>query len=633
MSKKIGRNQHCPCGSGKKYKHCCLKTKKAADSETNKDCSDEGVWVLPKDLPSISEPAHIQGYLDAVVASHPIFTLGRDEALMHVVRTAQLIDTLSVVENARASFFHGFYESMRELQDSLKYIIFKIFSLCRSEGNGATKTTPDDLSLASSALSEFRTFSSIHDALMSFKSGFLSCDVDPDERRTRFEYKDATIRKSVRSEMLHQNDLASQSNKGLAHERPSPEALEAAKAILGSLALNPNGDEFDYSISETTLRPLFEDARRAETESQLPEEWRVGPYSIGDHKRVWRYLRARSIAHSMVLTQLAVACGCPPPNGAELRMTRQQIVNDCGVLLGVNAKAVDAIVTDLIYDVAVPWTEVMYQPLLPIGKDVFVTCKPLIEGNRFERNLLAILDRLPNRESGAINLKEQREDVMIAEITAAAREYGINCLPRLKLETGSQLTTDIDLLLWNSTADRALALSLKWFYGPDSMQEVRNHDDRYKEAISIALRSTEFLSKHAVELSTKHDISQPFRHDTKFTPALITRVDLPSPLVDTSQCPTVTQEYLVNTLHQTKGDLGDLIALLPEPEPAVESASNVKEGEQELLFGDHRFSIPAVQVTWVDLVLERSRNRAAEWCRRIRTEVTGLWKQFFRRRH
>jgi predicted Zn-dependent protease len=27
---KVGRNQPCPCGSGKKYKHCCLATDKAA---------------------------------------------------------------------------------------------------------------------------------------------------------------------------------------------------------------------------------------------------------------------------------------------------------------------------------------------------------------------------------------------------------------------------------------------------------------------------------------------------------------------------------------------------------------------------------------------------------------------------
>lgn len=29
MSKKIGRNEPCPCGSGKKYKHCCMQTERA----------------------------------------------------------------------------------------------------------------------------------------------------------------------------------------------------------------------------------------------------------------------------------------------------------------------------------------------------------------------------------------------------------------------------------------------------------------------------------------------------------------------------------------------------------------------------------------------------------------------------
>jgi len=27
-AKKIGRNEQCPCGSGKKYKRCCLLTQK-----------------------------------------------------------------------------------------------------------------------------------------------------------------------------------------------------------------------------------------------------------------------------------------------------------------------------------------------------------------------------------------------------------------------------------------------------------------------------------------------------------------------------------------------------------------------------------------------------------------------------
>ncbi len=44
MSEKIGRNDPCPCGSGKKYKHCCLRTKPVSiDSirERERDASDQ----------------------------------------------------------------------------------------------------------------------------------------------------------------------------------------------------------------------------------------------------------------------------------------------------------------------------------------------------------------------------------------------------------------------------------------------------------------------------------------------------------------------------------------------------------------------------------------------------------------
>lgn len=34
MPKKIGRNEPCPCGSGKKYKHCCLGSKSVAINQT-----------------------------------------------------------------------------------------------------------------------------------------------------------------------------------------------------------------------------------------------------------------------------------------------------------------------------------------------------------------------------------------------------------------------------------------------------------------------------------------------------------------------------------------------------------------------------------------------------------------------
>lgn len=35
MSRKIGRNDSCPCGSGKKYKHCCMLTEQTYDRLAN----------------------------------------------------------------------------------------------------------------------------------------------------------------------------------------------------------------------------------------------------------------------------------------------------------------------------------------------------------------------------------------------------------------------------------------------------------------------------------------------------------------------------------------------------------------------------------------------------------------------
>ena len=46
MSKKTGRNDPCPCGSGKKYKHCCLGSKAAAINQTTSKSEAPGISRL-----------------------------------------------------------------------------------------------------------------------------------------------------------------------------------------------------------------------------------------------------------------------------------------------------------------------------------------------------------------------------------------------------------------------------------------------------------------------------------------------------------------------------------------------------------------------------------------------------------
>jgi SEC-C motif len=49
MNHKLGRNDPCPCGSGKKYKHCCLKAEQTKAADSRADAINKAVqWLLGK---------------------------------------------------------------------------------------------------------------------------------------------------------------------------------------------------------------------------------------------------------------------------------------------------------------------------------------------------------------------------------------------------------------------------------------------------------------------------------------------------------------------------------------------------------------------------------------------------------
>ena len=59
VAKTPGRNSLCPCGSGKKYKHCCLKTDRAGKKKTWLQLKDDRavketdpIWMLRQPLPT-----------------------------------------------------------------------------------------------------------------------------------------------------------------------------------------------------------------------------------------------------------------------------------------------------------------------------------------------------------------------------------------------------------------------------------------------------------------------------------------------------------------------------------------------------------------------------------------------------
>lgn len=598
-----GRNDPCPCGSGRKYKRCCLGRRQDANQ---RDTRYRPTYVFSKDdprarnLPGIASVSDVRAYIDAVVHRHALFSRPRDEAVLHVARACQTLDVAGMLMTAGAQFTHGFYEPMRRLQDSLKYLVFKVYTRCREGGDSEASSSEQDLEAGGDAISCFDAFSSIHDAVASTEAGFLACTVNTDEEYVRFDYGDEVVELKQRERSLHHHDLAGEAQRAEAARETGAEVMEGVAALLATMQTSTDGQSLTYSVPERALGLFLEEASRIEqTECQLPEHWSAGPYTVGDHRKFWRYLRALSTMHTAALVTAAKSRHMPPPAmGSELRLNPTAVARECESKLGVPPVATREILKDLTYDPSVRWTDVMYQPLLPMGSGELVTCRVLIEGNRFERNLLALLPRLPDRRQGEEELKRKREEVMIDELTAVAADVGLHIRPRVKVFKAGKILTDVDMLVWEAGGAQCLAVSLKWFYGPDSLQEVRNHDERYREAVGLATEAADILGAEAEAYSSRYQLAPALREGAKVYPVVVSRTDLPSGLVDTSRCPVVTQSYFARVLRESSGSTAQAVARFPEQTPRPETAEDVERSNIDVDFGHYRFGLPGVEVTW-----------------------------------
>ena len=68
INEKIGRNDPCPCGSGKKYKHCCL-GKTALPDEKGPAQQVMGEMLEALNSREFDSPEEAQGFLDRFMES------------------------------------------------------------------------------------------------------------------------------------------------------------------------------------------------------------------------------------------------------------------------------------------------------------------------------------------------------------------------------------------------------------------------------------------------------------------------------------------------------------------------------------------------------------------------------------
>lgn len=148
----------------------------------------------------------------------------------------------------------------------------------------------------------------------------------------------------------------------------------------------------------------------------------------------------------------------------------------------------------------------------------------MVGGSNYERNLLALINKLPWRQSVSHQLKDGREASMISHLSKTGGQPWSRSGP-IPLGSKECRVGDIDFLFWTRLPDEALLVSLKWFYGPDSIQEVWNHSQEYRKAIRDLNRVSQYLSENSEEVSSRNNLNPPLGSDTKVFPALVSYED------------------------------------------------------------------------------------------------------------
>jgi len=74
MNHRIGRNDSCPCGSGKKYKKCCLGSREPDHQEGATWIDEEGMHLVGKGMrPSIEEQERMSKEYQRNIRKSPLW--------------------------------------------------------------------------------------------------------------------------------------------------------------------------------------------------------------------------------------------------------------------------------------------------------------------------------------------------------------------------------------------------------------------------------------------------------------------------------------------------------------------------------------------------------------------------------
>jgi hypothetical protein len=538
-----------------------------------------------------------RNYIEGLTRGLGIFHWPRVPTYFHTLRLLQSRHSNAHLKAFMTREMYRSYHHLRIAQDLVRWLAFKVSELCPPDGSRETTSARRHAHPTVEALLHFERVSVLYELIKFAEKRYMNIDIRDDTHLIEFSSVAGPSGPRLQSRIArhaeeYSRELDEQASKGISIQQ-EPEARSLRESLAQSV-IRQADFQFAYNRHQTVVIRMAAILEHQMPPALLPDSLSVGPYTLGQYRNLWRYLIALVSVHDFCLVQAMRLIGHVPYNDAVLTVTDDQVVAAMNEGWSIPSDATREMLRDITYDPSIEWMDVAYQPLISVDRGELLVTPFLILGSSFERNLLAVLHRLERRKEGNERLKAAREQLMIHTLEPLLRSASLPCKPRVKVAEGRRTVGDIDMLVWNQAGTSVLCLSLKWFYGPDSAQEVLNHDDWFAAAQRQLKRMMAVIQADPMRFAKDRGIEPVFSRSATVVGTVCDQTCLPSEMIPDESIAFVTMSQLMGAIHVGGSNLDAVYSALYREWYAAPPPDAYEPVIQEMRIGEYVVRIPSL---------------------------------------
>lgn len=542
----------------------------------------------------ISKPSDIHDLFKFFRENLEFFKLPRIEAFLHSFR---IFETIHIYMEMGLTSLRDLFVNEQTLQDAMKYMAYWISSECQG-GDNYVLTEDSHIEKTIPAIGLTYDYTKIHDFVVATQKEWATLHFNEKQKTISFRYSDpakSSLFFTRLGDRLKKQALATtELGNGLDKIKGLEKALSR---LLKTITFSKDG-KLRYNTDAFILNRMKEFSKTTlEKEYILPHSWSVGAYSIKDFRNLWLHLNKFIWIHSFAL-RMAIINDLNDNlgyiNNSIVIINKNTLINYFKKHTGLTKDVVNEIIGDLIYDVQIPFMDVMYQPLIELNKNNILLVPTLIINSFVDRNFQVLLTKLPHRRTEYDKLKNLKEDKMIHDISGYLIDGGFSFRPKTKLKDNNHVITDLDIIIWDQFCLNFLIVQLKWFYGADSTQELYNQDCQFEEGIDKTIKSIEHVKNNFAQLESLLGVPSS-KTPKKVFGTIVSKLGTPSPYVKDPNFPVIEEDNFIEFVKMADGNVENLYKSICQFFKSKKEAPDIKVSSAEIEVRDYTFVLPAFE--------------------------------------